>query len=381
MGKLIRAADLFCGGGGTSSGLYQACRQLGATVDLVAVNHWAVAIQTHKANHPDARHICASLDSIDPRVAVPEGHLNILVASPECTYHSVARGGKPINDQLRASAWQVLRWMELLNIDNAIIENVAEFSLWGPLNKKGRPIKSRQGEIYQSFLTALRALNYNVEDRVLTAADYGDPTSRRRLFIQARRGRKKIVWPDATHTESQTDELKPYRTARDVIDWSMPGESIFKRKKPLAPATLARIAAGLRKYGGKNAEPFLVMLYGSNDAGSVDRPMPTITANGEMALVEPFLTMYYGQSTASSINEPLDTITTRDRFGLVEPCVDGETVYDIRFRMLQPHELAAAMSFDADYQFAGNKTDKVKQIGNAVPVQTATALCKAILNS
>lgn len=123
------------------------------------------------------------------------------------------------------------------------------------------------------------------------------------------------------------------------------------------------------------------MLYGSNDAGSVDRPMPTITANGEMALVEPFLTMYYGQSTASSINEPLDTITTRDRFGLVEPCVDGETVYDIRFRMLQPHELAAAMSFDADYQFAGNKTDKVKQIGNAVPVQTATALCKAILNS
>ena len=241
--------------------IYQACRQLGATVDLVAVNHWAVAIQTHKANHPDARHICASLDSIDPRVAVPEGHLNILVASPECTYHSVARGGKPINDQLRASAWQVLRWMELLNIDNAIIENVAEFSLWGPLNKKGRPIKSRQGEIYQSFLTALRALNYNVEDRVLTAADYGDPTSRRRLFIQARRGRKKIVWPDATHTESQTDELKPYRTARDVIDWSMPGESIFKRKKPLAPATLARIAAGL-EYGGKNAEPFLVMLYG-----------------------------------------------------------------------------------------------------------------------
>jgi len=492
VGKIIQAADLFCGAGGTSSGIYRACKQLGIKVDLLAVNHWNVAIQTHEANHPDARHLCATLENIDPREAVPSGYLDILVASPECTHHSVARGGKPVNDQLRASAWHILRWIELLRIDNILIENVREFRDWGPTDQKGRPIKRRKGEIYQAFLTALRSLNYNVEDRILNAADYGDPTSRNRLFVQARRGRKKITWPKASHTMSDTsalfgDQLKPYRTAREVIDWDLPGDSIFTRKKPLATATLARIAAGLRKYGGKNAEPFLVMMYGSNDVRSVDRPMPTITANGQhiglckpfvlgqqscaaprsvdeplptictagaislvepfivryhgnhkgqndserrthdvnqplptldtsnryalcepflavikgtsktsginkplptittkqhIALCEPFLTKYYGCGEgAASINDPLDTITTRDRFGLVEPCTDGETVYDIRFRMLQPHELAAAMSFNKDYQFSGNKTDKVKQIGNAVPVRTATALCKAILSN
>ena len=116
MDRIIQAADLFCGAGGTSSGLYNACDLIGAHVDLVAVNHWTIAVQTHQANHPDARHICATLENIDPRDAVPSGCLDILVASPECTHHSVARGGKPVNDQLRASAWHILRWIELLKI-------------------------------------------------------------------------------------------------------------------------------------------------------------------------------------------------------------------------------------------------------------------------
>lgn len=481
--KNIQAADLFCGAGGTSSGLYRACACMGSPLNLVAVNHWAVAIETHRANHPDARHICATLESIDPRVAVPSGYLNILVGSPECTHHSIARGGKPVSDQLRASAWHILRWAELLTIDNILIENVREFRDWGPTNSKGKPIKKRKGETYQAFLTALRSLNYNVEDRVLNAADYGDPTSRNRLFVMARRDNKKITWPDASFGNNKS---RPYRTAREVIDWDLQGQSIFKRKKPLAVATMARIAAGLRKYGGKNAEPFLVMMYGANDARSIDRPMPTITASGQhiglckpfvlgqqscaaprsvdeplptictagaislvepfivryhgnhkgendserrthsldkplptldtsnrYALCDPFITMMYGQSKtreidrplptittnphlylcepfiikyygtakAASVDEPLDTITTRDRFGLVEPCADDKAIYDIRFRMLQPHELAAAMSFGKDYQFAGNKTDKVKQIGNAVPVRTATALCQALLEN
>jgi len=525
MDRIIQAADLFCGAGGTSSGLYHACGLIGARVDLVAVNHWDIAVQTHQANHPDARHICAALENINPREAVPSGRLDILVASPECTHHSIARGGKPVNDQLRASAWHILRWIELLDIKNILIENVREFRDWGPTGANGKPIKRRKGEIYQAFLTALRAQNYTVEDRVLNAADYGDPTSRSRLFIMARRGSKKIIWPKASHAASVVpdlfgDELKPYRTAREVIDWDLPGDSIFKRKKALAPATLARIAAGLRKYGGKNAEPFLVMLYGTNDVRSVDRPMPPVTASGghiglcnpflihithstgnrahdidnpvptitcahrgEMALIEPFvlgqqscsaprsvdkplptistagaialiepyliryhgnhegksdgekrthdineplptldtsnryaliepfltimkgqsktrdidspvptlttnphlylcepfITQYQGRSNCQSINDPLNTITTKDRFGLVEPCTDGDVVYDIRFRMLQPHELAAAMSFGPEYQFSGNKGDKIKQIGNAVPVRTASALCKTLL--
>ena len=381
---IIKAVDLFCGAGGTSSGLYHACELMGFGIDLLAVNHWHIAIETHKTNHPDARYICATLENVDPKKEIKSGHLDILVASPECTHHSIARGGKPVNDQLRASAWHILRWVELLRIDNILIENVREFSDWGPTDKNGKPMKRRKGETYQAFLTALRSLNYTVEDNVLNAADYGDPTSRNRLFVMARRGNKKIVWPSPSHTDNETaalfDSMKPYRTAREIIDWGLPGESIFKRKKALAPATMARIAAGLRKYGGKNAEPFLVMMYGSNDARSVDRPMPTITAGGNhIGLCEPFISHYQGRPIGQSIDAPLNTITTKDRFALVEPFTDGEAVYDIRFRMLQPHELAAAMSFDKDYQFAGNKTDQVKQIGNAVPVRTATALCQSLL--
>ncbi len=486
--KIIQAADLFCGAGGTSSGLYDACGNLGYDLRLVAVNHWEIAIATHQENHPDALHICATIESVNPREAVPSGHLNILVASPECTHHSIARGGKPVSDQLRASAWHILRWVEMLRIDNILIENVREFRDWGPTGSNGRPLKRRKGETYQAFLNAVRSMNYTVEDRVLNAADYGDPTSRNRLFVMARRGQKSIVWPKQSHGDAAGpdlfgNEVKPYRTAREIIDWNIPGESIFRRKKPLSKATLARIAAGIKKFGGANAGPFLVMLYGTNDARSVDRPAPTITAGGnhiglcspflihtnhtggdrthdidkpvptvtcghrgEMALIEPFLlqqqscgaprsvespvptiatkgaialvepfitimkgqskvrdidspvptittnphlylcepfiTKYYGCGQgAASINRPLDTVTTKDRFGLVEPCSDGKEVYDIRFRMLQPHELAAAMSFDGDYKFTGNKTDQIKQIGNAVPVRTAEALCRSLLTN
>lgn len=484
--RTIQAADLFCGAGGTSSGLYHACDHASVRLDLVAINHWTVAIQTHTSNHPDARHICAPLEGLDPRKAVPSGRLDILVASPECTHHSIARGGRPVSDQLRASAWHILRWAELLRIDNILIENVREFRDWGPTNAAGKPIKSRRGDMYQAFLNALRALNYNVEDRILNAADYGDPTTRRRLFIMARRGGKTINWPEASHG---IGIKHAYRTAREIIDWSLPGQSIFCRRKPLAPRTVARIAAGIRKYGGENAQPFLTMLYGTNDVRSVDRPCPTITAGGQhiglvqpflikyhgdhagtndsaerncsldfpiptldtsnryglvepfvihtnheggerthsidlplptvtcghrgemaliepfiigqqsksaprtvdeplptiatkgaIALVEPFLTKYYGTAKTQGTDEPLDTITTKDRFGLVEPSADDRGVLDIRFRMLQPHELAAAMSFENGYRFSGNKTDQIKQIGNAVPVQLAAALCGSLLN-
>lgn len=477
---MIKAVDLFCGAGGTSTGLYRACLSTGRKLDLLAINHWPVAIETHRINHPKARHICARIESVRPEDAIPGGHLDLLVASPECTHHSIARGGRPVCDQLRASAWLILRWLESLTVENILIENVREFRDWGPINSNGKLIKSRKGEIFEAFINALRSLNYTVEHRILTAADYGDPTTRQRLFILARRGRRAISWPKKTHGERDLfGDRKPYHTAREIIDWSFPGKSIFTRKKPLAQATLNRIAAGLKKYGGEAAEPFLVMLYGTNDARSVDRPLPTITATGqhiglahpflihtnhaggdrchnidapvptvtcghrgEMALIEPFvlgqqscaaprsvdnplpaistagaislvepfitimkgqsktrdidspiptitsnphpylcepfLAKYYGKSSHQGVNEPLGTITTKERYGLVEPVSDAEYVYDIRFRMLQPHELAAAMSLDG-YRFAGTKTDQVKQIGNAVPASTAEALCSALL--
>jgi DNA (cytosine-5)-methyltransferase 1 len=443
--KSINIADLFCGAGGTSTGCILAARELGLDITLLAVNHWPLAVETHKRNHPWAQHLCADLGSVDPSRVVPGGSLRLLVASPECTHHSVARGGKPCNDQSRASAWHVLHWAERLRIENILIENVGEFQTWGPLGRDGRPDKSRKGQTFRAFIAALESLGYTVEWKILNAADYGDATTRRRLFIQARRG-KQPTWPTASHQGK-------WRAAKEIIDWTLKGQSIFRRKRPLSANTMRRIEAGLRKFCG---EPFLTILNGTNDdqinatAKSVDKPLPTLTTyghvglcrpfivptchtgdtrthsvdkpvptitcghRGELALVEPFilpnegffrgnqprsikeplptitasrgggalvqpfLTSYYGNSKeAKSVDEPLATITTKDRFALVEPSDTGCKL-DINFRMLQPHELAAAMGFE-DYDFAGNKTEKVRQIGNAVPVNLAKALCKNIL--
>lgn len=412
----LRAVDLFCGAGGTSTGLAHAAASVGRRLSLLAINHWQIAVETHSANHPDAEHLCASIETVDPRKVVPGRRLNLLVASPECTHHSTARGGRPMNDQSRASAWHVLHWCTELDVESVLIENVPEFAGWGPIGTNGRPMKSRKGETFAAFVTALRSLNYRVEHRTLNCADYGDPTTRERLFLIAVKGRRPIEWPEPTHAPRGEGTLfgsrAPWRAAREVIDWSLQGQSIFARKRPLATRTLERIAEGLRRQG-KAAEAFLVLLRGTSryhiehSARSADDPLPTITAGGghvglvepfligqqsgsvpravsepaptlstkgAVSLVEPFLVHYYGNGSASPVREPVPTVTTRDRFGLVEPAR-----LDILFRMLQPHELAAAMSFPAGYRFVGNKTEVVKQVGNAVPVRTAEALCAALI--
>jgi DNA (cytosine-5)-methyltransferase 1 len=529
--KTIKAADLFCGAGGASTGLVRACQALGVDLELLAINHWPIAVETHSANHPKVRHLCESVERVDPRVAVPGGRLHLLMAGPECTHFSTARGGRPVNPQSRASAWHILKWAQELYIDTILIENVPEFRTWGPIGANSKPLQSKKGETYRAFLVALRSLGYTVEDRILNAADYGDPTTRQRLFIMARRGRHKVGWPDPTHSRTGSPTLyrrtKRWKAAREVIDWSVQGKSIFSRKKPLKPATMARILAGLRKFGGPELKPFLVLMehggrirsldeplptittakggafgvaspflvpmYGERPTQgprthSVDDPVPTIPATGggkfgvvepfvlgqqsgsvpravssplptvatdgaiamvepfivqtserrdervqgvdeplrtitamggrcfglaqpfildaahgsdgsndncrakpiddplgvvtgsnRFALAEPFLTKYNRTATgAYSVDEPVDTISTRDRFGLVQPVVDGY-VLDIHFRMLQPHELAAAMSFPKSYVFAGNREDTVKQIGNSWPGELARALCLEVV--
>lgn len=457
MNRKIMAADLFCGAGGSSTGMVLAANTAGIKLDLVAVNHWRTAVDTHTRNHPWARHVCADLASCeaDPNRLVPGGRLNLLVASPECTHHSVARGGKPCSDQSRASAWHVLHWMERLRVEELLLENVKEFETWGPLNKAGRPDKRRKGSTFQSFVSALRGMGYQVDWRVMNAADYGEATTRRRLFLRA--SRKKIIWPAATHMQYPSHDLsgsrQRWKPAREVIDWSLKGENIATRKRPLQPRTLQRIEAGLRKFGGESflvvlrgtaqhqvgswsksvdgpvptisaggihaglCEPFLVEYHSEKGArgkprvASVDNPLPTQTTEnrfglcepflvpmehsgrsalrsvdepmgtittakgGAFGVCEPFLTKYYGTAMTASVDAPLDTVTTKDRFALVEP-----RGMEIRFRMLQPHELAAAMGFEA-YQFAGNKTEQVRQIGNAVCVHMAAALCGEIFKT
>ena len=482
MGRIIEAADLFCGAGGTSTGLVMAAEALGLKVNLVAINHWEIAVSTHAANHPGAMHLCESIEQIDPRKIYPRGRLNLLLASPECIHHSVARGGVPCSEQSRATAWHIVRWASSIYIDTIVVENVPEFVSWGPLGADGRPMKSMRGKTFIAFRSALESLGYRCDYRVLNCANYGDPTCRHRLFMICRRGSKKIEWPGDTHSRNGGENLfgstQAWVPARDIIDWSIPGESIFTRKKPLSQNTLARIEAGLRRYGGEEflvklygtgrtadigdpvptvtangqhlgiCRPFLVKYHGShkgkNDGDqrvydldepistldtsnrfglavpflipqqqggpgelrtrSIDEPLPSLTTRGAEALVTAFITIYKGQSKTRNLNEPLptittnphlylaylikyygnskvqplteplDTVTTRDRFALIEAFRNTEGA-DILFRMLQPHELAAAHSFPRDYQFKGNKGDIIKQIGNSVPVETAQALC------
>jgi DNA (cytosine-5)-methyltransferase 1 len=312
--KKIMAADLFCGAGGTSTGLAYACMDLGLKVELVAINHWPIAVATHTQNHPWARHLCADLASVDPVETVPGGHLHILVASPECQHHSVARGGRPRQNQSRASAWHVLHWAERLRIDNILVENVREFETWGPLDDHGKPLKSRKGETFKAFIKALESLGFNVDFRVLNAADYGDATIRRRIFVQARRGADP-VWPEASHSGH-------WRPAREIIDWGLKGQSIFGRKRPLANRTLARIEAGLRKFGG---EAFLTILRGTGGVRTVDAPTPAITAGGKhLGLCQPFIVKFDDHRNddhlcATSIESPISTITSKAGHALCEP--------------------------------------------------------------
>ena len=410
--KPITIADLFCGAGGTSTGALQAVDALGMTARLTAVNHWDRAVATHQANHAGARHLCASIDSLNPRDLFQEGELDILWASPECTHHSRARGGKPMHDQSRATAWCVTRWAEALRPSVVMVENVPEFEEWGPLGHDGKPLAGRKGETFQAWIGTLRAIGYTVEWRVLCAADFGDPTTRRRLFVQAIRGRRRIVWPEPTHAkEADLFGKLRWRGARDIIDWSLPGKSIYSRKKPLAPRTMERIWEGLRRFG---VVPSMVCMEHGGRVVSIDSPLPTITTArggafgvayllpqqsggklrpvqdsaptvstaGAIALVEPFMVEYYGNGEARSASEPLPTVTTHDRFGLVRPevVVDGHRYrLDIRFRMLTAGELAGAQGFPVGYQFTGTKTEQVKQIGNAVPCGFARALVLAQL--
>lgn len=357
-GKTIRAADLFCGAGGTSTGARRAIHQLGGKMKLVAVNHWQIAIDTHTRMHPEATHLCADLEHVRPRIAVPGGVLDLLMASPTCTYHSRARGGRPVHDQQRMDPWHVVRWCSDLRVHRLLVENVPEMVDWGPCNAQtGKPIKSRKGEYFRAWLAALEAIGFKLDWRILVCADYGDATTRQRFFLIGRSDKKPLRWPDPSHVEGgETDLLGtrlPWRAAAEIIDWLHLGKSIFTRKKQLVPNTLTRLHAGAqrnhwpRRYIEALADLLagrvprldltpeeaaeiaqqlgvpLVMAIGSDGAARpTTEPCPTIVTGAAPHFVLPLIAPYYGGGsglTAKGAGEALDAITTKARFGMASP--------------------------------------------------------------
>lgn len=316
MGRKIKVADLLCGAGGSSAGAKRALEEMGLEMDLVCVNHWPTAIDTHQRNFPEARHYIQDISTVRPHILVPEGYLDLLMASPTCTHHSVARGGKPTSDQQRSDPWHIITWLTELRVKRIIIENVWEFCGWGPVNMKtGRPIPSRKGEYFHAWTETLRRLGFELEWRRLNAADYGDATTRQRFILMGRSDGRKIHWPMPTH--KKRDEVnadlfatsKPWRPAREIIDWQIKGRSIFNRKKALAPKTLARIYAGAQKFGWP--EPYLVILRNHMSAQGMDQPLPTIAARGtHIALAEPVIVNMKKATSPGSAAAPLPTMTS-----------------------------------------------------------------------
>lgn len=351
----VSSAVLFAGGGGTCLGIQWAT----GVSPFLAVNHSPAAIAMHAANHPDTIHICEDIRDVDPRQATRGRRVRVLGASPDCTHFSLARGGVPKSKKIRGLAWQVTRWAAQTSPDVIVLENVRELVSWGPLTRKwrkknadrlpegkryrgGQPIKAKAGETFRAFIESLRKLGYDVAWWMLAACDYGTPTTRERLVLVARRDGLPITKPPVTHAPKDdprvlSGELKPYRTAAECIDFSLPMCSIFATRdeakawaklhkadgvpqRPLAPATMARIREGMGRFVLGPRRPFVVNLTHGGRVESVDEPAKTITAanRGEKAAVSPIITKAHSHgwdangSGVRPADAPLGAIVAKD---------------------------------------------------------------------
>ena len=345
--------DNFAGGGGASIGMEFA---LGCPVDI-AINHDADAIAMHKVNHPYTEHYQEDVFAINPEQVTGGRPVGVLWASPDCKHFSRAKGGKPVDKKIRGLSWVILKWaMSERSAPRCIfMENVEEIQTWGPLTEidgKMKPDPARAGETFKGFLCMLtngigkehaafleaceflkldpdgeaadelaRGLGYTVDYRVLKACDYGAPTIRKRFYLVARRDGLPIVFPESTHGKGK----KPYRTAAECIDWSVPCPSIFGRKKPLAANTLRRIARGLDKFVIRNPQPYIVSNNTNNVPHSTDEPLATVTTGNRNYLCTPsMVSVGYGEHKnqlprVKSIAEPITTVVSTSKQALCVP--------------------------------------------------------------
>lgn len=438
-GELV--VDSFAGGGGASTGIEMA---IGRSPDL-AINHDAEAIAVHTANHPNTKHYCESIWEVDPVEACAGRPVGLAWFSPDCTHFSRAKGTTPLKKEIRGLAWVVIRWAKAVRPRVIVLENVEEFTTWGPLTDENRPDKSKTGETFREWLGELTALGYSVEFKTLVAADYGAPTTRKRLFLVARRDGRAPAFPARTHGAGKADAWRP---AAEIIDWSLPCPSIFDRARPLAEATQRRISEGIRRFVIEAAEPFIIPVKtwggGGNDGQAIGRPHALVAAfiakhysgvighpvdrtlgtvtgvdhhsvasafltkfqensvgtdprapmhtamagAARFAEVRAFLIKYFKTGIPKQAQLPLDTVTAKARFGLVMIRGDAYEIADIGLRMLQPHELYAAQGFPAGYKIAPTfngkpltKTAQIRCAGNSVCPPVAAAVVGANLRA
>lgn len=309
--------DSFAGGGGASLGIEMA---LGRPVDI-AINHDREAVAMHQANHPHTRHYQQDIWQAKPEQVTRGRRVALAWFSPDCKHFSKAKGGKPVEKSIRDLAWVVIDWAREVRPDVIMLENVEEFRTWGPLGEDNRPHPDLKGQTFNEWLSQLRGLGYEVEWRELRACDYGAPTIRKRLFIIARCDGRAIRWPLPSHGTGFG--LLPYRTAAECIDWWRECPSIFERARPLAEATMRRIANGIRRYVIEAAEPFIVgtAYKGANGSyiNSVAEPMRVVLSQPDKALVTPFLAKHFGgnETPGAALGAPASTVTAKDHHALV----------------------------------------------------------------
>ena len=457
--------DNFAGGGGASTGIEMA---MGRSVDI-AIDHDPDAIAMHKANHPQTKHYCEDVWQVAPVEACDGNPVALAWFSPDCKHFSREKSGKPVDKNIRGLAWVAIKWAALVRPQVIMLENVPEIQTWGPLGEDGKPIKERAGETFDGFISALTSgisidhpdyqemcdalsidglsqmaqtlqngLGYEVQYKTLKSCDYGAPTTRTRFYMIARCDGRPIVWPEPTHAPKDSDDVKqgrklPYHTAAECIDWSIPGTSIFHRKKPLCQNTMKRIAKGFEKFVLESDNPyfvdekfipFLIQYHSEQPEDEVrgqriDKPINTLDTSNRYAVITPYITTlrnhmigqdvdeplttiscsgahheivyaylikYSSTISAQNVDRPLDTRTTKDRFALVTVHGEQYQLQDIYMRFLTPREMCNAMDFPKDYiidfDISGkpySRQKKVGRIGNAVTPPVSEALVRANL--
>lgn len=319
--------DNFAGGGGASTGIELATGRRVA----IAINHDPDAIRMHRTNHPYTEHLQASVWDVDPVAECRGRPVGLAWFSPDCKHFSKAKGTALVDRKIRGLAWITLRWAAKVRPRVIILENVEEFQTWGPV-RKGKPVKKLAGTTFRKFISQLEALGYTVEFRELVAADYGAPTSRKRFYLIARCDGKPIVWPKPTHSKTGADGLPKWRSAAEIIDWSLPCPSVFASKaeimaeyglkavRPLAKNTMRRIIRGVDKFTIRSGKPFIVPTgYGERKGQlprvhDIDAPVPTVVGTGKenlcMPLLAPVTVTNTSNSVGATVGEPVNTVRT-----------------------------------------------------------------------